>query len=135
EADRECAGKLAQAIAATYGLAVVEEGAPGGRRPGNLPARDERGRLASQLGREEVTLDEAAREIGVARRRFPIGRSRRRIAFAEVRRLELTYEVKGPLETFTVWALVGLEKEEKLPVATYPGYEGGGDPGGGGGFR
>ena len=45
EADRECAGKLAQAIAATYGVAVVEEGAPGGRRPGNLPARDEMGQL------------------------------------------------------------------------------------------
>jgi hypothetical protein len=128
EADRECAGKLAQAIAATYGLAVVEEGAPGGRRAGNLPARDEMGRLVSGLGREEVTLDEAAREIVVTRRRFPVGRSRRRIAFAEVRRLELTYEVKGPTETFTVWALVGLEKGERLAVAAYQGYEGWADP-------
>ena len=128
EANRECAGKLAEAIAAAYGLRVAEEGAPRGRRPGNLPARDEMGRLVSRTGREEVTLDETAREIVVARRRFPVGRSRRRIAFAEVRRLELTYEVKGPIETFTVWALVGLEKEEKLPVAAYQGYEGWADP-------
>ena len=128
EANRECAGKLAEAIAAAYGLRVAEEGAPRGRRPGNLPARDEMGRLVSRTGGEEVTLDETAREIVVARRRFPVGRSRRRIAFAEVRRLELTYEVKGPIETFTVWALVGLEKEEKLPVAAYQGYEGWADP-------
>jgi hypothetical protein len=127
EADRACAGKLAEALASAYGLTVVEEGAPGGRRPGNLPARDEMGRLVSALGREEVTLDETAREIAVARRRFPVGRSRRRVTFAEVRRLELTYEVKGPLETFTVGALVGVE-EERLPVAAYQGYEGWADP-------
>ena len=118
---------MAQAIAAAYGLAVVEDGAPGGRRPGNLPARDEMGRLVSQLGREEVTLDEAAREIVVARRRFPFGRSRRRVPVAEVRRLELTYEVKGPFETFTVWALAGLE-ESRVAVAAYQGYEGWADP-------
>ncbi len=63
----------------------------------------------------------------MTRRRFPVGRSRRRIAFAEVRRLELTYEVKGPIETFSVWALVGVE-EEKLPVAACQGYEGWADP-------
>jgi hypothetical protein len=106
---------------------VVEEGAPGGRRPGNLPPRDQMGRLVSVLGREEVTLDETAREIVVARRRFPVGRSRRRVTFPEVRRLELTCEVKGPLETYAVWALVGVE-EEKLPVASYQGYEGWADP-------
>ncbi len=61
------------------------------------------------------------------RRRFPFGRSRRQFSFAEVRRLELTYEVKGPLETFTLWALVGLE-EERLPVAFHEGYEGWADP-------
>ena len=127
EASRECAGKLAHAIAAAYGLTVVEEGAPGGRRPGNLPPRDQMGRLVSSLGREEVTLDETAREIVVARRRFPVGRSRRRVTFPEVRRLELTYEVKGALETYTVWALVGVE-EEKLPVASCQGYEGWADP-------
>jgi len=127
EADRDCAGKLAGAIAAAYGLSLVEAGAPGGRRTGNLPARDEMERLASSSGREEVTLDETGREIVVARKRFPFGRSRRRVSFAEVRRLELTCEVKGPTETFTVWALVGVE-EERLPVAAYQGYEGWADP-------
>ncbi len=128
ENDRDCAGKLARAIAEAYGLEVVEEGAPGGRQPGNLPARDEMGRLVSRSGRVEVTLDKMAGEIVEARRRFPFGRSRRRFSLAEVRRLELTYEVKGPLETFTLWAVVGPEEKERLPVASYEGYEGWADP-------
>lgn len=127
ENDRECAEKLARAIAEAYGLGVVEEGAPGGRRRGNLPSRDEMGRLVSRSGAVEVTLDEAAGEIVEARRRFPFGRVRRRFPFAEVRRLELTYEVKGPLETFTLWAVVGPE-EERLAIASYQGYEGWADP-------
>jgi hypothetical protein len=127
ENDRDCAGKLARAIAEAYGLEVEEEGAPGGRQPGNLPARDEMGRLVSRSGRVEVTLDKVAGEIVEARRRFPFGRSRRRFSLAEVRRLELTYEVKGPLETFTLWAVVGPE-EERLAVASYQGYEGWADP-------
>jgi hypothetical protein len=125
--DRECADKLAGAIAEACGLGVAEEGAPGARRRGNLPSRDEIGRFVSRSGRTEVTLDEAAGEIVETRRRFPFGRSRRRFSFAEVRRLELTYEVKGPLETFTLWAVVGLE-EERLAVASYQGYEGWADP-------
>ena len=128
ESDRECAGKLARVIAEAYGLEVVEEGAPGGRRPGTLPSRDEMGRLVSRSGRVEVTLDEVGREIVEARRRFPFGRSRRSVPFREVRRLELTYEVKGPLETFTLWAVVGPEERERLPVASYEGYEGWADP-------
>jgi hypothetical protein len=124
---RDCAGRLAAAIAGAFGLAVVEAGAPDGRRRGNLPARDAMGRLVARRGKLEVTLDETAREIVVARRRFPAGRSRRRYSYADVRRLELTYEVKGPLETFTVWALAGTE-EEKLPLAAYEGYEGWADP-------
>lgn len=128
EPDRACAGRLAAAIAEAYGLAVVEEGAPGGRRGGNLPARDAMGRLTARSGKLEVTLDEAAREITVAKRRFPFGRSRRRLSLADVRRLELTYEVKGALETFAVWAIAGPE-EERLPVAAYEGYEGWADPG------
>jgi hypothetical protein len=127
ENDRECAGKLAGAIAEAYGLEVVEEGAPGGRRTGNLPPRDEMGRLVSRSGRVEVTLDETTREIVETRGRFPFGRSRRQLSFAEVRRLELTYEVKGALETFTLWALVGPE-EERLAIASYQGYEGWADP-------
>jgi len=47
---------------------------------------------------------------------------------AEVRRLELGYEVKGPVETFTVYAAVGPE-EEKLALASYQGFEGWADPG------
>src|SRR3989304_986937 len=53
--------------------------------------------------------------------------SHSRVLVAHVRRGELPYEVKGPLETFTVWALVGVE-EERLPVAAYQGYEGWADP-------
>jgi hypothetical protein len=128
EPDRDCAGRLAAAIAQTYGLSVAHEGAPDGRRGGNLPARDSMGRLHARRGKLEVSLDETAREIIVAGRRFPIGRSRRRYSFADVRRLELTYEVKGPFETFTVWAIAGPE-EERLPVAAYEGYEGWADPG------
>jgi hypothetical protein len=128
ENDRDCAGKLARAIAEAYGLEVVEEGAPGGRRRGNLPQRDEMGRLVSHSGRTEVTLDEVAREIVESRQRFPFGKSRRRFSLAEVRRLELTYEVKGPLETFTLWAVVGPEERERLPVVSYQGYEGWADP-------
>jgi hypothetical protein len=128
EPDRGCAGRLAAAIAEAYGLAVLEAGAPDGRRGGNLPARDAMGRLVARRGKLEVALDDTAREITVAKRRFPFGRSRRRYSFADVRRLELTYEVRGPLETFTVWALAGPE-EERIPVAGYEAYEGWADPG------
>lgn len=127
EGDRECAGKLAQAIAEAYGLQVVDEGAPGGRRSGNLPQRDEMGRLVTVSGKSEVALDETAREIVVTRRRFPFGKSRRGVSFAEVRRLELTRDVKGAFETFALWALVGPE-EERIPIAAYQGYEGWADP-------
>ena len=123
ENDRECAGNVARAIAEAYGLEVVEDGAPGGRRRGTLPSRDKMGRLVNRSGRVEVTLDGATGEIVESRRRFPFGTSRRTASFAEVRRLELTYEVTGPLETFTLWALVGPE-EERLAVASYQGYEG-----------
>ncbi len=127
ENDRECAAKLARAIAEAYGLAVMEAGAPDGRRPGNLPVRDQMGRLAHRSGRAEVTLDEAAGEITETRRRFPFGKSRRRLRLTEVRRLELAYDVKGPLETFTLAAVVGPE-EEALPFVSYTGYEGWADP-------
>ncbi len=127
EGDRGCAEKLARAIADAYGLEVVEEGAPGGRRSGNLPQRDEMGLLVTRIGKVEVTLDEATREIVETRRRFPFGKSRRSVPFAEVRRLELTMELEGPTETFTLWALFGPE-EERLPIASYQGYEGWADP-------
>ena len=126
EIDRDCAGKLARAIAEAYRLEVIEEGAPGGRRRGNLPSQDEMGRLVNRGGRTEVTLDKAAGEIVETRRRFPFGKSRRAIPLAELRRLELTLEVQGATETFTLWALVG--PEERLPIASYQAYEGWADP-------
>ena len=134
ETDRACAEKLAGAIAEAYGLEVVAEGAPGGRQPGNLPSRDEMGRLVTRSGKVEVTLDETTREIVETRRRFPFGKSRRSVSFAEVRRLELTLEVQGSLETFTLWALLGPEEEPgtgpsgRLAIASYQGYEGWADP-------
>ncbi len=127
ETDLACAEKLAGAIAEAYGLEVVAEGAPGGRQPGNLPSRDEMGRLVTRSGKVEVTFDETTREIVETRRRFPFGQSRRSVSFSEARRLELMYEVQGPTETFTLWALVGLE-EERLAIASYQGYEGWADP-------
>lgn len=127
EPDRACAEKLAQAIAAAYGLEVALAGAPDGRRPGNLPQRDQMGRLVNRSGRLEVVLDEAAGEITLSKSRFPVGRSRRHVRTTEVRRLELGYDVRGPVETFTVWAVAGPD-EEKVPVASYSGYEGWADP-------
>ncbi len=134
ETDRACAEKLTGAIAAAYGLQVVEEGAPGGRQPGTLPSRDEMGRLVTRSRRGEVMFDETTREIVETQRRFPFRKSRRSFSFAEVRRLELTLEVQGPIETFTGWAHVGPEEEPgtgpsgRLPIASYQGYEGWADP-------
>lgn len=127
EYDRACAEKLANAIADAYGLTVIDEGAPGGRRGGNLPARDQMGRLVHRSGREEVVFDEVGGEISISRQKRPFGKSRRTLRTTDVRRLELGYEVKGPIETFTVWAVAGHE-EEKFPLASYSGYEGWAEP-------
>ena len=127
EFDRSCAEKLATAIARAAGQQVIEEGAPGGRRGGNLPARDQMGRLVNRAGRTEVVLDEVGGEIMVSKAKRPFGKSRRSFRTNEVRRLELGYEVKGPLEIFTVSAIVGPE-EEKLSIASFSGYEGWSDP-------
>lgn len=127
ESDRECAAKLAQAIAGAFGLPVIEEGAPSGRLAGNLPGRDQMGRLVNRSGRLQVTLDEGVGEITVVQSKRLFGKSRRRVRTTEVRWLELDYEVKGPLETLTVWAVAGPE-EEKIPLASYQGYEGWADP-------
>jgi hypothetical protein len=127
EYDRSCAEKLALVIAGAYGLSVIEEGAPGGRRDGNLPERDQMGRLVNRTGREDVVLDEIAGEVTVTKPKRPFGKSRRVIRTNEIRRLELGYEVKGPTETFTVWAIVARD-DEKLPLASYSGFEGWADP-------
>jgi hypothetical protein len=127
EYDRTCAEKIARTIAEAYGLLVMEEGAPGGRRGGNLPSRDQMGRLVNKAGREEVVLDEVGGEITVTKRGRLWGRKRRTLRTNEIRRLELGYDVRGPVETFTLWAIVGPE-EEKLPLASYSGYEGWAEP-------
>jgi hypothetical protein len=127
ENDRSCAEKLARTIADAYRLPVAEEGAPGGRREGNLPSRDQMGRLVNEAGREQVILDEVGGEIRVTKRGRLWGRKRRTLRTNEVRRLELGYDVKGPVETFTVWALAGPE-EEKIPLASYSGFEGWAEP-------
>lgn len=127
EDDRACAEKLARAIAGSYGLEVINAGAPDGRRSGNLPPRDSMGRLVSKYGRGQVALDEATGEIVVSKPRLGVGSSKKRYSTREIRRLELAYEVKGPEETFTVYAVLGGE-EERVPVASYTGYEGWADP-------
>lgn len=127
EYDRSCAEKLALAIAEAYGLKVIEEGAPGDRRGGNLPERDQMGRLANKTGREEVVLDEFAGEITVTKPKRPFGKARRVIRTNEIRRLELGYDVKGATETFTVWAIEGAD-DEKIPLVSYAGFEGWADP-------
>jgi hypothetical protein len=127
EYDRSCAEKLARAIADAYGLTVVEEGAPGGRRGGNLPSRDQMGRLVYKAGREEVALDEVGGEITATKRGRLWGKKRRTLRTNEIRRLELGYDVKGPVETFTVWGIVAPD-EEKIPLASYSGFEGWAEP-------
>jgi hypothetical protein len=127
EYDRACAEKLARTIAEAYSLPVIEAGAPGGRRGGNLPSRDQMGRLVTTAGREQVVLDEVGGEIRLTKRGRLWGKKRRTLRTNEVRRLELGYEVRGPIETFTVWAVVGPE-EEKIPLASYSGYEGWAEP-------
>jgi hypothetical protein len=128
ENDRECAGKIAQAIAAAYGLEVRLEGAPGGRSGGNLPQPDEMGRLRATSGATDAVLDTVAGELRVSRRKRLMGREKRSYSTREVRRLELTYEVKGAQETFAVVAVIGPE-EARAVVAAYSGYEGWADPG------
>jgi hypothetical protein len=127
EYDRACAEKLARTIAEAYGLPVIEAGAPGGRRGGNLPSRDRMGRLVNKAGREEVALDDVGGEITVTKRGRLWGKKRRTLRTNEVRRVELGYDVKGPIETFTVWATVAPE-EEKIPLASYSGFEGWAEP-------
>jgi len=128
EDNRACARKLADAIAATYGLPLEEEGAPTGRRGGNLPQRDQMGRLHAKDGRVETVLDEMAGTLEVTRAKRPFGKERRSFRTNEIRRLELAQTVNGPYETFTVQAIVGPE-EEALPLASYTGLEGWADPG------
>ncbi len=123
EGDRDCVRKLAGAIGAAYGLDVREEGAPTGQRGGNLPARDEMGRLRYDDGRVQTVLDEATGELRTSRRKRLMGKQTQTFRTSEIRRLELARDVRGPIEAVTVFAMVGPE-EEAAPVAGYSGFEG-----------
>ncbi len=127
EVERDCAQKLADAIAAAFGLAVVHAGAPTGRRGGNLPSRDAMGRLVDRSGRTESALDETAGELTVTEKKKVFGKSRRSYRVSEIRRLELTYEVRGPVERYALSAIVGPD-EERVSVASFEGYEGWAEP-------
>jgi hypothetical protein len=127
ENDRECAGKIAETVAAAYGLPVVHEGAPTGRTAGNLPGRDEMGRLNATTARSDVVLDEVAGTLQVSRRKRLVGHDKRSYRTSDIRRIELMYGVNGPQETYEVIAITGPE-EERLAVAAYTGFEGWADP-------
>ena len=122
ENDRRCARLLAEAIATTYNLDVEETGAPGERRPSNLPVVDRAGRLVSRLRSVQATVDRNAGEIIETRGRF-LGKKRRVVQFANVRRLELHRRVKGSTEQLSLTAIYGPEEQGVL-VAGYEGFEG-----------
>lgn len=128
EAERECAEKLAEALAGAFGLSVTHAGAPTGRHRGNLPARDSMGRLVDRSGRTESTLDGTSGELTVSEKKKLFGKSRRSYPTPEIRRLELAYEVRGPVERYVLSAIVGPD-EERISVASYEGYEGWAEPG------
>ena len=127
ELNRDCARQIAEAIASAEGLEVQHEGAPTGRSGGNLPERDEMGRLKATSGRSDVILDEVTGEVQVSRRKRFLGREKRSYSTSEIRHLELTYEMKGSQETFAVVAVIGAE-EVRVPLASYTGFEGWADP-------
>jgi hypothetical protein len=86
------------------------------------------GRLADRSGRSESLLDETAGELTVTQKKKFFGKSRRSYRTSEIRHLELAYEVRGPVERYVLSALIGPE-EERVPVASYEGYEGWAEPG------
>ncbi|MEO8458536.1 MAG: hypothetical protein ABI559_12085 [Chloroflexota bacterium] len=123
ESNRECARTLASTIAAASGLTVVEEGAPTGRKGGNLPQRDSMNRLQYDDGRVKSTLDEGMGELRTSKRKRLMGKDSGVYRAADIRRLELAREVSGPMESITVYAIV-LPDESEVPVAGYTGFEG-----------
>ena len=127
EAERDCAEKLAEAIAAAFGLTVAHAGSPTGRRGGNLPSRDDMGRLVTRVGRMETTLDETSGDLTITLKKRVLGKNRRSYRTSEIRRLALTYDVRGPTEQYAVSAVLGPE-EESISVASFEGYEGWAEP-------
>jgi hypothetical protein len=126
EPDRGCAERLASMLAAEFGLAVGRLGAPTGRRGGNLPRVDSTGRLVYSGRNNETVLDESAGTVQFTKKKRFFRKDRREIRTNDIRTLELTYDVSGPSETFTVVALTKLE--DRFPIASYTGLEGWADP-------
>ncbi|HXG35503.1 MAG TPA: hypothetical protein VNL15_00885 [Dehalococcoidia bacterium] len=122
ENDRDCAEKLASLMAREAGLALEQAGAPD-RGLRTTPEKDAMGRYFSRAGKTEVVTDMVVREITASARRFPLRRSRQRIPFSEVRRLELAYTVNLPFEEYAVVAVYG-PQEERLPLIVYRSWEG-----------
>ena len=127
EDDRACARKIGETIAASYSMPLLERGAPTGIRGGNLPQRDEMGRLRYSDGRTEVVLDDSMGELRVKRSKRLFRSEKAAYRTADIRRLELARDVRGATETFAVYAIAGPE-EERIPIAGYSGYEGWADP-------
>lgn len=123
EDDRFCARKIGEAIAAAYGMSLLEQGAPAGVRGGNLPTRDSMGRLRYSDGRVSTTLDESIGELQMRRSKRFFRSEKKTWRTQDIRRLELARELRGPTESFVVYAITGPE-EERVPVAGYSGYEG-----------
>ena len=126
ENDRQCARSLAEAIATTYDRDVEEAGAPGERRRSILPVADRAGRLVSRLGSVQAAIDRNTGEIIETRGRL-LGKKRRIVQFADVRRLELHRRVKGSTEQLSLTAIYGPE-EQRVLVAGYEGFEGWSSP-------
>lgn len=123
EDDRNCARKIGETIAASYGMPLTMQGAPTGTRGGNLPQRDEMGRLHYSDGKTTTVLDEAMGELRVKRAKRLRFDEKQTFRTTDIRRLELARQVRLPTEAFVVYAIVGPE-EERIPVAGYSGYEG-----------
>jgi hypothetical protein len=127
EPDRECAEKLARAMAESFRLDVQYAGPPSGRTRGNVPQHHEMGPLVHKGKGVTVTLDEVSGEIRVKRRKGFFRSSTTAYSTNDVHRVELRYEVRGPIETYTAEAVIGPE-ELRVPLAAYQGYEGWADP-------
>lgn len=123
EDDRSCARKIGEAIAASYGMPLLERGAPAGASGGYLPERDQMGRLRYSSGKVTTVLDDATGELQVKRAKRFLRDEKQTYRTTEIRRLVLAREVRLPMESFIVYAVVGPE-EERVPVAGYTGWEG-----------
>jgi hypothetical protein len=123
EDDRTCARKIAEAIAASYDLPLLERGAPTGASSGNLPKRDEMGRLQYSDGKTSTVLDDSLGELRVKRSKKFFRDEKQTFRTQDVRRLELARELRGAAETFVVYAITGPE-EQRIPIAAYTGFEG-----------